>query len=121
MAATNAAITKANNAMRQMNMAANAQVNAEAGKNVSQNLAKMNEGYNKAAAGFNGAANKMITLNLVNIANKFKNAAKAAEAASAVKAAQNATAGLNMLRAAMVKNLKNVNQGKPPVNAAGLA
>jgi len=120
MAATNAAITQANNAMKQVNLAANAQENAEAGKNVSQNLAKMNQGYNKAAAGFDSAANKLITLNLVNIANKFKNAARAAEAASAVKAAQNATSGLNMLRAAMVKNLKNVNQGKPPVNAAGV-
>jgi hypothetical protein len=120
MATTNAAITQANNALKQVNMAANAQVNAEAGKNVSQNLAKMNQGYNKAAAGFNSAANKMITLNLANIAAKFKNAAKAAEAASAVKATQNAASGLNMLRAAMVKNLKNVNQGKPPANAAGV-
>lgn len=120
MATTNAAITQANNAMKQVGMAANAQANAEAGKNVSQNLAKMNEGYNKAAQGFNGVANKMITLNLQNIANKFKNAAKAAEAASAAKAAQNATAGMNLLRAAMVKNLKNVNQGKPPANAAGV-
>jgi hypothetical protein len=81
----------------------------------------MNQGYNKAASGFNNVANKMITLNMQNIANKFKNAAKAAEAASAAKAAQNATAGMNLLRAAMVKNLKNVNQGKPPVNAAGVA
>ena len=120
MAQTGEAITKANNAMRQLNMAANAQMNAEAGKNVSQNLEKMNTGYNKAAAGFNGVANKMITLNMQNIANKFKEAARAAEAASAAKAAQNATAGMNLLRAAMVKNLNNVNQGKPPTTAAGV-
>ena len=120
MATTGAAITQANNAMKQVNMAANAQANAEAGKNVSQNLAKMNTNYNKAAQGFNNAAQKMITLNLVNVANKFKNAAKAAEAASAVKAAQNATSGLNMLRSAMVKNLNQVNQGKLPANAAGV-
>jgi hypothetical protein len=120
MAATNAAITQANNAMNNLTKAANAQVNAEAGKNVTQNLTKMNSGYNAAARGFDGVANKMIRLNMQNIANKFKEAARAAEAASAAKAAQNATAGMNLLRAAMVKNLKNVNQGKPPANAAGL-
>jgi hypothetical protein len=121
MATTNAAITQANTAMNNLTKGANAQRQAEAGTNVSQNLTKMNQGYDKAAAGFNGVANKMITLNMQNIANKFKEAARAAEAASAAKAAQNATAGMNLLRAAMVKNLKNVNQGKAPANAAGVA
>jgi hypothetical protein len=121
MATTNAAITQANNAMKQVNMAANALANAEAGKNVSQNLSKMNQGYNKAAAGFNGVANKMITLNLVPIANKFKKAAKAAEAASAVVAIQEATGGLKALQAAISKNINLVNQFKPPANLAGVA
>jgi hypothetical protein len=45
---------------------------------------------------------------------------KAAEAAATARAAQNATQGLNMLRAQMVKNLNLVNAGKPPANAAGI-
>ena len=121
MATTNAAITQANTAMNNLMKGANAQRQAEAGTNVTQNLGKMNTGYNAAARGFNAAANKMITLNMQNIANKFKEAARAAEAASAAVSAQKATAGMNLLRAAMVKNLNNVNQGKPPSNAAGLA
>ena len=120
MATTNAAINQANNAMKNLNMAAKAKMNAEAGNNVSQNLTKMNQGLNKSAAGFNNAAQKMITLNMKNIANKFLNAKKAAEAASVAKAAQNATQAMNMLRGAMVKNLNQVNQGKAPVNAAGI-
>ena len=101
-------------------MAANAQANAEAGTNVSQNLAKMNQSSNQAARGFANVANKMIKLNFPTIANKFKNASKAAEAASTARAAQNATQGLNMLRSQMVKNLNLVNAGKPPANAAGI-
>lgn len=120
MATTNAAINQANNAMKKLNTAAVAQANAEAGTNVSQNLAKMNQSSNQAARGFANAANQMIKLNFPAIANKFKNASKAAEAAATARAAQNATQGLNMLRSQMVKNLNLVNAGKPPANAAGI-
>ena len=47
-------------------------------------------------------------------------ASKAAEAAATAKAAKNATQAMNMLTSAMVKNLNAVNQGKPPMNAAGI-
>jgi hypothetical protein len=120
MATTNAAINQTNNALRKLNVAANAQMNANSGRNVSQNLGRMNQANSEAARGLNSAADKMIKLNFPNIANKLKNAARASEAAATAKAAQNATQALNMLRSAMVKNLNLVNQGKPPANAAGI-
>jgi hypothetical protein len=120
MATTNAAINQTNNALKKLTTAANAQANAEAGRNVTQNLTKMNQATSQAAAGLEGAANKMIKLNFPNIANKLKSAARNAEAAATAKAAQNATQALNMLRTAMAKNLTQINQGKPPVNAAGI-
>lgn len=120
MATTNAAITQANNAMKNLNVAANAQRQAEAGVNVSQNLSKMNEKLNSSANGLKNAANKMYKLNMKNIGNKFMEASKAAQAAATAKAAQNATQAMNMLSRAMVKNLNQVNQGKPPANAAGI-
>ena len=120
MATTNAAINQANNSMKKLGVAANAQANAEAGKNVTQNLARMNQSNDQAARGFANVANKMIKLNFPAIANKFKNASRAAEAAATARAAQSATQGLNMLRSEMVKNLKNVNAGMPPANAAGI-
>jgi hypothetical protein len=120
MATTNAAITQANNAMKQLNVAANAQMQAEAGNNVSQNLAKMNGNLNKSAQGLQNAANKMYKINLKNIGNKFMEASKAAQAAATAKAAQNATQAMNLLSKAMVKNLNLVNQGQPPANGAGV-
>jgi len=120
MATTNAAITQASNAMRQLNTAAMAQKQAEAGNNVSQNLTKMNANLNKSAQGLQNAANKMYKINLKNVGNKFMEAAKAAQAAATAKAAQNATMAMNLLSKAMVKNLNLVNQGKPPANAAGV-
>lgn len=120
MATTNNAITQTNNAMKQLNVAANAEAQANAGRNVTENLAKFNKATTNAARGLNNAANQMIKLNLPNIAKKLKNASKAAEAASTAKAAQNATQAMNMLSSAMVKNLNLVNQGKPPANAAGV-
>ena len=111
MATTNAAITQTNNAMRQLNTAAMAQKQAEAGNNVSQNLSKMNSNLNKSAQGLQNAANKMYKLNMKNIGNKLM---------AASKAAQNATQAMNLLANAMARNLNLVNQGKPPVNAAGV-
>lgn len=121
MATTNAAITQANNAMKNLNVAENAQRQAEAGNNVSRNLTKMNEKLNSSANGLKNAANAMYRLNMKNIGNKFMEASKAAQAAATAKAAQNATQAMNMLTRAMVKNLNQVNQGKPPMNAAGIA
>lgn len=120
MATTNAAIMQTNNALKKLNVAANAQMNAEAGRNVTQNLNRMNTATTAAARGFNNAANKMIVLNFPNIAAKLKNAAKSAQAAATAKAAQNATQALNMISSAMAKNLVKINQGKPPANAAGI-
>jgi hypothetical protein len=120
MATTNAAITQANNALKNLNTAANAQRQAEAGNNVSQNLSKMNTNLNNSSAALQGVANKMYKLNMKNIGNKFMQASKAAQAASTAAAAQKAVQGMNMLSAAMVKNLKQVNQGKQPTNAAGV-
>ena len=87
---------------------------------MSQNLAKMNTNLNKSSQGLQNAANKMYKLNMKNIGDKLMNASKAAQAAAAAKAAQNATQAMNLLTQAMVKNLNLVNQGKPPVNAAGV-
>ena len=120
MATTNAAITQANNAMKNLNVAANAQMQAEAGNNVSQNLTKMNTNLNKSAQGLQNAANKMYKINLKNVGDKFMNASKAAQAAATAKAAQNATQRMNLLSKAMVKNLNLVNQGKSPANGAGV-
>ena len=120
MATTNAAITQTNNALKNLNMAANAQKQAEAGNNVAQNLSRMNANLNKSAQGLQNAANKMYTLNMKNIGNKLMEASKAAQAAATAKAAQNATQAMNLLSKAMVKNLNLVNQGKPPANAAGV-
>ena len=120
MATTNAAITQTNNALRNLGVAATAQKQAEAGNNMSQNLAKMNTNLNKSAQGLQNAANKMYKLNMKNIGNKLMEASKAAQAAATAKAAQNATQAMNLLSAAMVKNLNQVNQGNPPVNAAGV-
>jgi len=120
MATTNAAITQVNNSMKQLNTAAMAQKQAEAGNNVSQNLAKMNGNLNKSAQGLQNAANKMYKLNMKNVGDKFMNASKAAQAAATALAAQNATQGMNLLSKAMVKNLNLVNQNKPPANAAGV-
>jgi len=120
MATTNAAITQTNNAMKNLNVAANAQMQAEAGNNVTQNLAKMNGNLNKSAQGLQNAANKMYKLNMKNIGDKLMEASKAAQAAATAKAAQNATMAMNLLSKAMVKNLNLVNQGKAPANAAGI-
>jgi hypothetical protein len=120
MATTNAAITQTNNAMKNLNVAANARQQAEAGNNVSQNLSKMNMNLNKSAQGLQNAANKMYKLNMKNIGNKLMDASKAAQAAATARAAQNATQAMNLLSQAMVKNLNQVNQGKPPANAAGV-
>ena len=120
MATTNAAINQMNNGLKKLNVAANAQANANAGRHVAANLARMNQSQAQASNAFNAAADKMIKLNFPNIANKLRNAGRAAEAAATAKAAQNATQALNMLRSAMVKNLNLVNQGKPPANAAGV-
>jgi DNA anti-recombination protein RmuC len=120
MATTNAAITQTNNALKNLNIAANAQKQAEAGNNVAQNLSKMNTNLNKSSQGLQNAANKMYKLNMKNIGNKLMEASKAAQAAATAKAAQNATQAMNLLTNAMVKNLNLVNQGKPPANAAGV-
>lgn len=120
MSTTNAAITQTNNALRNLGVAANAQKQAEAGNNVSQNLAKMNTNLDKSAQGLQNAANKMYKLNMKNIGNKLMEASKSAQAAATAKAAQNATQAMNLLTTAMVKNLNQVNQGKPPVNGAGV-
>lgn len=120
MAATNAAIKQANNAMNKLNTAVNAQRQAEAGNAVANNLSKMNAGYNAAAAGFKNAAAKMNSINMGQIAKEFNNAAKAAEAASAVKAARSAKNGLNKLTNAMLANQRNMNAGKPPTTPAGV-
>jgi hypothetical protein len=119
MATTGAAIEQVNNGLKKLNVAANAQANANMGKNTSQNLARMNTAQGQAAQMFNNAANKMIKINLPVIAAKLKNASRAAEAAATAKAVQNATGALNMMRNVMVKNLKMVNQGKLPANALG--
>jgi hypothetical protein len=120
MATTDAAITQTSNAMKNLNVAANAQMQAEAGNNVTQNLSKMNTNLNKSAQGLQNAANKMYKINLKNVGDKLMEASKAAQAAATAKAAQNATQAMNLLSKAMVKNLNLVNQGKPPTNAAGI-
>ena len=58
MATTNAAITQTNNALKNLNTAAMAQKQAEAGNNVSQNLSKMNTNLNKSAQGLQNAAKR---------------------------------------------------------------
>lgn len=121
MATTNAALVQANNALKKLNTGANAQAMAEAGVNVSQNVAKMQQGYTGAAAGFRGVANKMNSLNLASIASNFKTAANAAESAAAAKSARSAANGLNKLKNAMAINLKKVNNGQMPANGAGVA
>jgi hypothetical protein len=120
MATTNAAINQVNNGLKKLNIAANAQANANMGRNVSQNLMRMNQAQTTAANQFNAAAEKLVKINLPVIAAKLKNAARAAEAAATAKAVQNATGALNMMRSAMVKNLNLVNQGKLPATAAGV-
>ena len=120
MAATNAAIKQANNAMKKLNGAVNAQRQAEAGVSVSGNLTKMNANYDGAAAGFKNAAQKMNSINMGQVAKNFNNAAKAAEAASAVKAARAGKNALNALTNAMLVNQRNMNAGKPPATPAGV-
>lgn len=121
MATTNAAIVQANNAMKKLNTGANAQVAANAGQNVSQNLAKMNSSYTAAANGFRGVAQKTKNIGLKAISNSFNAAANAAEAAAAVKAAQSAKNGLNALKKAMNVNMARLNQGQAPASNAGIA
>ena len=50
MAMTNAAVSAANNALKKLNTAANAQGAAEAGVQVSNNLSKMQKNYDASAA-----------------------------------------------------------------------
>jgi hypothetical protein len=121
MAATNAAIVQANNALKKLNTGANAQVAAEAGQNVSANLKKMNGSYNAAANGFRGVANKLNGLNLKGAANSFKAAANAAEAAGAARAARNAASGLNKIKNAVTVNITKMNNGQAVTNGAGVA
>jgi hypothetical protein len=121
MATTNAAIVQANNAMKKLNTGVNAQVAANAGQNVSQNLAKMNTSYTAAANGFRGVARKTNNIGLKSISNSFNAAANAAEAAAAVKAARNAKNGLNKLKNAMAVNMNRLNQGQVPASNAGIA
>jgi hypothetical protein len=120
MATTNAAITQTNNALKNMNVAARARANAEAGVNVSQNLAKMNQASSNAARGLQNASKKFAQINMREIANKLNSAAKAAEAASTAAAVRKTIEAMNMTSSAMVKNLNLVNAGKPPANAAGI-
>ena len=85
MATTNAALVQANNALKKLNAGANAQVAANAGQNVSQNLSKMNTSYTAAANGFRGVARKTNNIGLKAVSNSFNAAANAAEAAAAAK------------------------------------
>jgi hypothetical protein len=121
MAATNAALVQANNALKKLNTGANAQVAANAGQNVSQNLSKMNTSYTAAANGFRGVARKTNNLGLKAVSASFNAAANAAEAAAAAKAARNAKNGLNKLKNAMAVNVNRLNQGQAPASNAGLA
>jgi hypothetical protein len=118
---TNAALNTANNAMKKLTVAANAQVNAEAGRNVSGNLAKSNQNFNAAATGFKNTANKLKNLNLITEAAEFNKAAAAAATAAAVLAARHAKNGLMGLEKKMRNNANAINAGKMPQNAAGLA
>ena len=119
MATTNAAINQTGNALNNLGVAANAQRQVALGNNVSQNLSKMQKNLSASAQGLKNAANKMYKLNMKNIGNKLMEASQAAEAAATARAARKATMAMNLLSAAMVKNLNQVNQGNPPVNAAG--
>jgi hypothetical protein len=121
MATTNAAITGANNALKNLGAAANAQGAANAGVQVSTNLSKMNKNYTAAAQGFRNVANKLNKLNLPNAAKNFTAAANAAEAAGAARSARNAAQGLKKIQNAMIKNATAINVGMRPQNAVGLA
>jgi hypothetical protein len=118
---TNAALNTANNAMKKLTVAANAQVNAEAGRNVSGNLAKSNQNFNAAATGFKNTATKLKNLKLNTEAAEFNKAADAAATAAAVLAARHAKKGLLGLVNKMNKNVNAINAGQAPLNAAGLA
>lgn len=118
---TSAALTTANNAMKKLNVAATAQANAEAGRNVAGNLGRSNENFDAAAKGFKSTANKLKNLKLNTEAAEFNKAANAAATAAAVVAARHAKKGLTSLVNKMTKNLNAMNQGQMPQNAAGLA
>jgi hypothetical protein len=120
MATTNSAINQTNTALKNLNIAARAQANAEAGVNVSQNLAKMNQASSNAARGLKNASNKFAKINMGEIAKELNNASKAAEAAATAAAVRKTIKAMNMTSSAMVKNLNLVNAGKPPANAAGI-
>jgi hypothetical protein len=120
MATTNAAISQTNNALKRLNTAATAQANANAGINVSRNVATANTSYNAAAAGFRGVARKMNALNLKGVAANFNSAANAAEAAGAAKSAKSAKNGLNKLRNAMLSNMNKLRNNQVPTNSAGI-
>ena len=120
MAMTNNALKQANAGMAQLATANSAQMAANAGRNVGANVRQAGNSYGGAAVKFRNVANILKKLNLPGAAAKFNTASRAAEAAGAAKSARNAADGLNMVRNAMMANMKRVNNGLPPTNMAGV-